>query len=91
MDEIPAILEGSLLTKHNRVKRKDGSVHVSPERYTFQYKGADGKRKWKHIPNKAKASVERLIRAAKTYRKLDQEYLALMTELSLVNSGKKND
>lgn len=91
MDEIPAMLDGTLLIKHNRVARKDGSVHVSPEHYTFQYSGVDGKRKWKRVPRHAKAAVDRLVRAGKRYRKLEREYTALMTELSLVDEGKKND
>ncbi|MCK5862370.1 MAG: hypothetical protein KAH38_07785 [Candidatus Hydrogenedentes bacterium] len=91
MDEIPAMLDGTLMVKHNRVSRKDGSVHVSAGYHTFQYRGADGKRKWKRIPKNAKAAVERLVRAARRYRKLDREYSALLTELSLAHGGKKND
>lgn len=91
MDEISAMLDGTLMAKRNRVKRKDGSVQVSPEYYTFQYRGADGKRKWKRIPRQAKATVEKMVRAGKCYRKLEQEYTALMTELSLADGGKKND
>ena len=91
MDAIPAMLDGTLMVKHNRVKRKDGSVRVSPEHYTFQYRGADGKRKWKRIPRNAKTTVEQLVRAANRYRKLEREYTALLTELSLENGGKKND
>lgn len=90
MDEISAMLDGTLMAKRNRVKRKDGSVQVSPEHYTFQYRGADGKRKWKRVPRKAKATVEKLVRAGKRYRKLEQEYTALLTELSLADGGKKN-
>lgn len=89
MDEIPAILEGTLMVKRNRVRRKDGKVHVSPEHHTFQYRGSDGKRKWKRIPRNAKATVERLVRAAIRYRKLEREYTALLTELSLADDGKK--
>ena len=91
MDKIPAMLAGTLMTKHNRVNRKDGSIHVSPENYTFQYCGVDGKRKWKRIPRKAKVIVERLFRAAKRYRYLELVYTALMTELSLLDKFKKND
>ena len=91
IDEIPAILDGTLMVKHNRVKRKDGSIHVSPAHYTFQYRGADGKRKWKRIPRTAKTTVEKLVRAANRYRTLEQEYTALLTEFSLANGGKKND
>ncbi len=89
MDKIPAMLDGTLMVKHNRVRRKDGSVHVSAGYYTFQYRGADGRRKWKRVPRNAKASVERLVRAASRYRKLDREYSALLTELSLAHGGKK--
>ena len=91
IEEIPAMLDGTLMVKHNRVRRKDGSVHVSPEHQTFQYRGADGKRKWKRIPRNARATVERFIRVANRYRKLEQEYTALLTELSLADGGKKND
>ena len=91
MDKIPAMLEGALMVKHNRVTRKNGDIHVSPECYTFQYRGADGNRKWKRISKKAKTTVEMLVRAAKRYRKLEREYTALLTELSLENGGKKND
>jgi hypothetical protein len=50
IEGIPAILDGTLLTKHNRVRRVDGSIRTSPEHYTFQYRGTDGKRMWKRIP-----------------------------------------
>jgi hypothetical protein len=90
IEDIHAMLDGTLMTKHNRVRRKDGSVHVSPEHYTFQYRGTDGKRKWKRIPRNAKASVERLVRAAERYRNLEREYTALLTEMSLADGGKKN-
>jgi hypothetical protein len=90
IDEIPAMLNGTLLIKHNRARHKDGSVHVSPEHYTFQYRGADGKRKWKRIPRNAKAAVERLVRAGDRYQALAREYAALLTELSLADDGKKN-
>jgi hypothetical protein len=90
IDDIPAMLDGILMTKHNRVRRKDGSVNVSPEHCTFQYRGADGKRKWKRIPRNAKAVVGRLVRAAERYRALEREYTALLTELSLAERGKKN-
>lgn len=90
IDQIPAMLDGTLMTKHNRVRRKDGSVHVSPEHCSFQYRGADGKRKWKRIPRNAKAVVGRLVRAAERYRALEREYTGLLTELSLADGGKKN-
>jgi len=89
MEAIPALLDGSLMTKRNRVKRKDGSIRVSPEHYTFQFRDADGKRQWKRIPRTAKAAVERLVRAGETYRRLEAEYRGLLTELTL-DDGKKN-
>lgn len=90
IEAIPALLDGALLTKHNRVARKDGSIRVSPEYYTFQYTGADGKRKWKRIPKGAKAAVKRLVQAGTRYKKLIREYTALMNEASLTGMGKKN-
>jgi hypothetical protein len=91
IDGIPALLDGTLMAKRNRVKRKDGSIHVSPEHCTFQYRSADGKRQWKRIPRRAKAEMERLVRAGMRYRVLEQEYRALRTELALADGGKKND
>jgi hypothetical protein len=90
IEEIPAMLDGTFMVKHNRVRRKNGSIHVSPEHFTFQYCGADGKRKWKRIPRNAKAPVVRLVRAAGRYRALEREYAALLTEISLADGGKKN-
>ena len=91
MAKIPALLDGTLMSKRNRVKRKDGSLHVSPEHWTFQYRSADGKRRWKRIPRPAKAAVQRLVRAGERYRALEQECRALLTELALADGGKKND
>jgi hypothetical protein len=88
--EIPAMLDGVLLTKRNRSRRKDGSVHVSPEHYTFQYRGSDGQRKWQRIPRHAKPAVARLVAAGNRYRVLEREYAALLTECSLADDGKKN-
>lgn len=64
------MLNGTLLAKHNRVRRQDGSIRTSPEHYTFQYRGSDGARKWKRIPRNAKAAVECLVRAGDRYRAL---------------------
>ena len=87
---IGAMLDGTLMVKHNRTKRKDGSVRVSPEHYTLQYRGADGKRRWKRIPEKARRAVDRLVRNGMLYRELEREYAALMTEAALADCGKKN-
>ncbi len=89
IEAIPAMLDGTLLTKHNRVPRPDGSIRTSPEHYTLQYRGADGKRMWKRIPRGARAAVERLVRAGGRYRALEREYAALLTELSLADGVKK--
>lgn len=94
LSQIAAIgdmLDGTLMVKRNRTRRKDGSVRVSPEHYTLQYRGADGRRRWKRIPAKAKGSVERLVRNGRLYRELEREFAALMTEASLAGCGKKND
>lgn len=90
MEAIPALLDGTLMIKRNRVSRKDGSIHLSPEYYTFQYRGTDGKRQWKRIPRHARAVVERLVHAGERYRALEREYRALLTELALALDTKKN-
>jgi hypothetical protein len=90
MEGIPALLDGTLMSKRNRVKRKDGSIHVSPPHWTFQYRGTDGKRQWKRIARSARAAVQRLVRAGERYRALEREYRAVLTELALTDDGKKN-
>ena len=91
IDGILALLDGTLMTKRNRVKRKDGRIHVSPEHFTFQYRDSDGKRQWKRIPRAARAVVERLVRAGERYRTLEREYRALLTELALTDDSKKKN
>jgi hypothetical protein len=86
---LPAMLVGSLLAKHNRVEREDGTVHVSGPYYTFQYRRADGTRAWKRIPKGAHKTVRKLVSAGDLYQKLEKEYAALATELSLGSEGKK--
>lgn len=88
---ITALLDGTLMIKRNRVKRKDGRIHVSPEHFTFQYRGSDGKRQWKRVPRVARAVVERLVCAGERYRTLDREYRALLTELALTDDPPKKD
>jgi hypothetical protein len=90
MEAIPALLDGALMAKRNRVRRKDGRLYVSQEHWTFQYRGAEGKRQWKRIPRNAKPMVERLVRAGARYRALEEEYRALQTELALAADAKKN-
>ncbi len=50
------MLVGTLTKRPNR---KDGSEYVSIAYSTFQYKGADGKRKWKRIPCGAETRVKK--------------------------------
>jgi len=90
IDGIQVMLHGALLANRNRAKRKDGSVQVSPEHYTFQYYDVDGRRKSRRIPGNAKTAVERLVRAGDRYRTLEREYRMRMTEVSLADGVKKN-
>ena len=90
IDGIQVMLHGALLTNRNRAKRKDGSVQVSPEHYTFQYYDTDGRRKCRRIPGNAKTAVERLVRAGDRYRALEREYRVRMTEVALADGVKKN-
>ncbi len=93
-DEISRLgpmLVGTLTKRPNRKLRKDGSEYVSVAYSTFQYKGADGKRKWKRIPRGAETRVKKLIVAGERYRVLEQEYRGLVSELGLLEAAKKND
>jgi len=89
IEAIGSMLVGTLMAKRNRVRHVDGSLHVSPDYFTFQYRGVDGARKWKRIPQASRAAVERLVRAGERYRSLEREYAALLTQLSLADSKKK--
>ena len=83
------MLIGTLLQKHNRKLRKDGSEYVSPPYFTFQYTGTDGKRAWKRIPRSLKKRVEALCDEGKRYRELENEYAAIGTEVALLEPLKK--
>lgn len=61
-DEVSARLAGLLLSKCNHVRLKDGRVHVSPEHFAIQCRGADGKRTWKRISRNAQTAVRRRVR-----------------------------
>lgn len=84
------MLDGCLQTKRNRVANKDGAEHISPEHYQFQYRGPDGKQRWKSIPRKHCAEVRRMIARGREYRRIEKEYASLVTEATLADIGKKN-
>jgi hypothetical protein len=44
------MIDGCLQTKRNRVENKDGKVQVSPAHHQVQYRGANGKTRWKSVP-----------------------------------------
>lgn len=79
------MLDGCLQTKRNRVVNKDGGYHTSPEHYQFQYRGSNGKPRWKSVPRKHCAEVRRLIARGSEYRSIEREYAALMTEITLAD------
>ena len=85
------MLVGTLTLRPNRKRRRDGSEYVSVAYGTFQYKGADGARKWKRIPRGAEGRVRKLIAAGARYRVLEQEYRGLASELGLLEAAKKKD
>ena len=85
------MLVGTLTKRPNRKRRKDGSEYVSSPYSTFQYKGADGRRKWKRIPRGAEGRIKKLIVTGERYRLLEQEYRGLASELGILDASKKND
>jgi len=86
-----AMLDGCLQTKRNRVANKDGGTHTSPEHYQFQYRGPDGKTRWKSVPGQHCGEIRRLIKKGREYRRIEREYAALVSEATLSGIGKKND
>ena len=84
------MLVGTLTKRPNRKRRRDGSEYVSVAYSTFQYKGTDGQRKWKRIPRGTEGRVRKLIEVGERYRRLEQEYRGLVSELGLLEAAQKN-
>lgn len=89
--QLPALLIGSLQINRNRRQRKDGSQYISPQHYTLQIYLADGSRRSRRIPRKAKEAVEEHLRAGWRFQALVKEYASLATELTWADGSKKND
>ena len=83
-------LQGTVKRNRNRRTRKDGSVYVSPEHYTFVYRGVDGKERWKRVSAKHLPAVRRMIEAGRAYKRLAREHERLTTALAVAQIGKKN-
>lgn len=83
------LLVGTLTQRPNRKRRRDGSEYVSVPYSTFQYKGADGRRKWKRIPRGLEGRVKQLIAVGVRYQALEQEYRGLASALGLLETAKK--
>ncbi len=84
-------LQGTVKKNRNRRVRKDGSVYLSPEHYTFVYRGEDGKERWKRVNAMHLPSLKRMIKAGKAYKQLAREHARLTTALAVASIGKKND
>jgi hypothetical protein len=92
MEALDGVLLGTLLKKHNRERRKDGSTYVSPPYYTFQYQGQNGKQQWRRVPRQHKACVERMIVNGQEYVRLRKLVETLLREAALLGlDSKKND
>ena len=83
-------LQGTVKKNRNRRVRKDGSVYVSPEHYTFVYRGEDGKERWKRVGAKHLPAVRRMVKTGKAYKRLAREHARLTTGLAVASLGKKN-
>lgn len=84
------MLVGALLAKRNRKRRQDGSEYVSEVYYTFQYRDAEGRRRWRRIPRSQAGRVRKLVQTGTRYQALEREYAALTTQLGLLEASKKN-
>ena len=87
--QLGPLLVGTLTQRPNRKRRRDGSEYVSAPYSTFQYKGADGRRKWKRIPRGMEGRVKHLIAVGLRYQALEQEYRGLASALGLLETAKK--
>ena len=84
-------LQGTVKKNRNRRVRKDGSVYLSPQHYTFVYRGEDGKERWKRVNAMHLPALKRMIKAGKAYMQLAREHARLTTALAVASIGKKND
>lgn len=89
MMEHDHILLGFIKTNRNIKKRKDGSVYISKDYYTFVYKGVDGKQVSKRINEKFVPSVKKMVKNGQIYSKLATEHTALTNQLALTSLGEK--
>lgn len=83
-------LQGTVKRNRNRRVRKDGSVYVSPEHYTFVYRDADGSERWQRINARHLPAVARMRKAGVAYKRLAREHARLTTALAVASIGKKN-
>ena len=83
-------LQGTIKTNRNRRVRKDGSVYVSPDHYTFVYRGQDGKERWKRVRPEHLPAVRKMKKAGDAYRRLAREHARLTTALAVAELCKKN-
>ena len=91
MAALDGVLLGTLLEKHNRERRKDGSTYVSPPYYTFQYQGQNGKQQWRRVPRQHKARVDRMIANGQEYIRLRKSVETLLRDAALLGlDSKKN-
>jgi hypothetical protein len=88
--QLGPMLVGSLLAKRNRKRRQDGSEYVSEPYFTFQYRDAEGRRRWRRIPRRQAGQVRKLVQTGARYQALEREYAALTTQLGLLQTSKKN-
>ena len=82
-------LQGSVKKNRNRRVRKDGSVYVSPEHYTFVYRDGAGQERWKRIAAAHLPTIMRMKKAGGSYKKLMHEHARLTTALGIASLGKK--
>ncbi len=91
MAALDGVLLGTLLEKHNRERRKNGSTYVSPPYYTFQYQVAHGKQAWRRVPRQHKARVERMIANGREYVRLRKLAETLLREAALLGLDSKEN
>lgn len=84
-------LKGSIKKNRNRRVRKDGSVYVSPELYTFVYRNGAGKECWKRVKAHHLPAIKKMKKAGDDYEKLMCEHARLTTALGVASIGKKKD
>jgi hypothetical protein len=87
MNEIKTMRKGVLITKHQKVKHKNGNVVVKGPYYELTKKGPGGKTIAQSIPVKDAGHIQSEVDNYKNFRQLSDEYVDICEKISIINDS----